>query len=79
MHRKNRIKLPPAMQVAVLTELASKFIKDEDTVEYIKWMDVAILNAAGQKEIQEQLVQAKTDSVEMRGIQVFNKPSSKPA
>ena len=59
-----------------MLELASMFLADGDESEYTYWMDMAILEAAGQKELQQKLIQAKSDVAALKGMEVFNLPSN---
>lgn len=79
IHRKNTIKIPQTISVAIMLELASMFLADGDESEYTYWMDMAILEAAGQKEWQQKLIQAKSDVAALKGMEVFNVPSNTQA
>jgi hypothetical protein len=72
IHRKNAIKIPQTISIAVMLELASLFLTDGDESEYTHWMDMAILEAAGQKELQQRLIQAQSDVAAFKGMEVFN-------
>lgn len=72
IHRKNSIKIPPVMNVAILLEIASMFLNDENESEYRKWMDIAILETAGQKVLQQRLIQVKSDVSAIKGMELFN-------
>lgn len=75
-HRKNTIKTPPAMGVALMLEIASMFLNDGDESKYREWMDSAILESAGQKNLQQRIIQAKSEGTAIKGMEVFNAPSN---
>ena len=72
MHKKNSIKLPPTMRVALLVEIASLFLKDKTVYNYSEWMTKAILEAAGQKELQQTLLKAKDSVTMIKGVETLN-------
>lgn len=78
-HRKACIKVPPVMSVAIMIEIASLYLREESASDYMEWMKDAILEAAGQKELQERLIEAKSRLAEIKGMEVFNDTTSKKA
>jgi hypothetical protein len=72
MHRKNNIKIPPTMNVALLVEIASMFLKDKTLINYSEWMTKAILEAAGQKGLQQKLLKAKSEVTAVKGVGILN-------
>ena len=78
-HRKSCIKIPPIISIGVMAEIAALYLQNKSTPEYMGWMDDAILEAAGLKELQERLIHAKSQLTEIRGMDVFNRPTSQKA
>lgn len=78
-HRKACIKVPPVMSVAIMIEIASLYLREESASDYREWMEDAILEAAGQKELQERLIEAKSRLAEIKGMEVFNDTTSEKA
>ena len=62
-----------------MAEIAALYLQNKSTPEYMGWMDDAILEAAGLKELQERLIHAKSQLTEIRGMDVFNRPTSQKA
>ena len=52
------------------------FLTDGDESEYTHWMDMAILEAAGQKALQEKIIQAKSDVASLEGMEIFGVPTN---
>jgi hypothetical protein len=78
-YQKASIKVPPIMSVGIICEIASLYLQDENEDEYRKFMESAIIESAGQKELQESLIQAKSQMHEKRGMEVFDKLDDKEA
>jgi hypothetical protein len=78
-YRKSSITVPPVMGVAVTVEIASMYKQENNTSEYNSWMGIAILEAAGQKETQKRLIEAKSGLVQVTGMEVMNGAASKKA
>jgi len=76
MYRKTSIKIPPMINVAMLVEIASLCFSANSLSDYKKWMGMAILNAAGQKDLQKRLIDAKSLKLKIRGMEVLYPPSS---
>jgi len=71
-HRKSSIAVPRVMGVAVMVEIASMYKQENNTSKYNSWMGIAILEAAGQKDTQKRLIEAKSGFVQVTGMEVMN-------
>jgi len=78
-HRKSSITVPPIMSVAIMVEIGSLFKEENNTSDYSTWMEKAILEAAGQKETQKRLTEAKSGLIQLSGMEVINGAASKQA
>jgi hypothetical protein len=47
--------------------------------DYVEWMENAILEAAGQKELQAKLIEAKSQELEIKGMDVLTSARTKIA
>jgi len=78
-YRKASINVPPIMSVAVMVEIASLFLCNSRISDYVEWMENAILEAAGQKELQTRLIEAKSQKLETKGMDVLTSSRAKTA
>ncbi len=59
-HKKKAIRLPNIMDVALMAGIANRFLDAGDGQKYDHWIDQAIFDAAGRKDIQDYLRECRT-------------------
>lgn len=63
--KKNALKIPGIIQVALIIQIANYFLSTENFGEYDKWLDLAILELPGQQDLQENIKDSKQKRVLM--------------
>jgi hypothetical protein len=78
-HRKSVVKLPPLLSLSILSEIAALYKEADNDEKYHTFMDATILEAAGQKHLQNFLMNAKNEGIKVRGMEVFDNLCEKKA